>query len=167
VTIACTTDKLWSRLGEAMGRSELSSSSRYAETKTRHENRTDLNEIVRDWRGSFSREPVLDRCHATGAPAGPLNNIAEIVGDRQFHARRNMVAIDDNDLAETVIIPNVVPRLSRTPRRIKHLGPRLGQQTAEVLKELAGLSDAEIADLRAARDLIPYLTWFFRSLELR
>ena len=77
--------------------------------------------------------------------------VGDIFGDRQFHARRNLVAIDDEDLQETVIVPSVLPRLSKTPGRIKHLGPRLGQHTNEVLRELVGLSDEEIADLRARR----------------
>ena len=58
---------------------------------------------------SLTREEVLKRCYATGAPAGPLNNIADIYGDRQFHARRNLVAIDDEDLGETIIVPAVIP----------------------------------------------------------
>jgi succinyl-CoA:(S)-malate CoA-transferase subunit B len=151
VAIACTTDKLWFRLAEAMGRSELTSSSLYGDQKTRLENRHDVNEIVRDWCGSLTREQVLQKCEATGAPAGPLNNIADIFGDRQFHARRNLVAMDDEDLTEPVIVPNVVPRLSLTPGRIKHLGPRLGQHTAEVLKEMIGLTDEEIRELRSRR----------------
>jgi succinyl-CoA:(S)-malate CoA-transferase subunit B len=134
-----------------MDRTELSSSSLYGDQKTRLENRHDVNEIVRDWCGSLTRDQVLEKCNATRAPAGPLNNIADIFGDRQFHARRNLVAIDDLDLAETVIVPNVVPRLSRTPGRIEHLGPRLGQHTDQVLKELLGLGDDELADLRARR----------------
>jgi succinyl-CoA:(S)-malate CoA-transferase subunit B len=134
-----------------MSRSELASSSLYGEQRTRLENASDVNEIVRDWCGSLTRDQVLARCHATGAPAGPLNNIADIFGDRQFHARRNLVAIDDPDLGETVIVPNVIPRLSRTPGRIDHLGPRLGQHTDEILKGLLGLGDAEVASLRARR----------------
>jgi hydroxyacyl-ACP dehydratase HTD2-like protein with hotdog domain len=78
----------------------------------------DVNEIVRDWCGSLTREEVLKRCYATGAPAGPLNNIADIFGDRQFHARRNLVSIDVEDLGETVIVPSVIPRLSETPGQI-------------------------------------------------
>ncbi len=151
VAIACTTDKLFARLADAMGRPELASSSLYGEQKTRIDNRHDVNEIVRDWCGSLTREEVLARCHKHDAPAGPLNNIADIFGNRQFHARRNMVAIDDEDVGETIIVPNVFPRLSETPGRIQHLGPRLGQHTAEVLKSLLGKTDEEIEELHAKR----------------
>jgi succinyl-CoA:(S)-malate CoA-transferase subunit B len=151
VAIACTTDKLFARLAEAMGRPELASSSLYGEQKARLENRHDVNEIVRDWCGSHPRDYVLDKCFAARAPAGPLNNIADIFGDRQFHARRNMVAIDDEDVGETIMVPNVVPRLSRTPGKIDHLGPRLGQHTDEILRDMLGLSEAEIGELRAHR----------------
>lgn len=151
VAIACTTDKLFARLADAMGRPELASHSLYGEQKTRLENRSDVNEIVRDWCGSLPRDQVLARCNATGAPTAPLNNIADIFGDRQFHARRNLVAIDDENLGETLVVPNVIPRLSKTPGRIKHLGPTLGQHTDEVLQGLLGLTDAEVSELRAHR----------------
>ena len=81
VAIACTTDKLFARLAEAMGRSELASSSLYGEQKARLDNRHDVNEIVRDWCGSLTREQVLARCHATGAPAGPLKGTIRIYTD--------------------------------------------------------------------------------------
>ena len=151
VAIACTTDKLFARLADAMQRPELASSSVYGDQEARLASRHDVNEIVRDWCGSLTREEVLERCYAYGAPAGPLNNIADIFGDRQFHARRNLVAVDDEDLGDTVIVPPVLPRMSETPGRIDHLGPRLGQHTDEVLKTLIGMSDSEIADLRAQR----------------
>lgn len=49
------------------------------------------------------------------------------------------------------IVPNVIPRLSETPGRIEHLGPALGEHTDEVLKNMLGLSDGELASLRAAQ----------------
>lgn len=151
IAIACATDKLFERLANAMGRPELASSSLYGEQKTRLENRHDVNEIVRDWCGSLNREDILQRCFATGAPAGPLNNIADIFGDRQFHARRNLVAIDEPDLGETIIVPSVIPRLSETPGEIRHLGPKLGQHTDEILTGLLGLDEQQIGELRRKR----------------
>ena len=91
----------------------------------------------------------LERCTAHRAPAGPLKNIRDIFANRQYHARRNMVAIDDEDVGETIIVPNVVPRLSETPGRIEHLGPKLGQHTDTILAE-AGYDADAIATLRSA-----------------
>lgn len=151
VAIACATDKLFGRLANAMNRPELASSSLYGEQKVRLENRHDVNEIVRDWCGSLNREEVLARCFATGAPAGPLNNIADIFGDRQFHARRNLVSIDDPDLGETIIVPSVLPRLSETPGTIRHLGPKFGEHTEEVLRDLLGVDESQLTELRKKR----------------
>jgi succinyl-CoA:(S)-malate CoA-transferase subunit B len=151
VAISCVTDKLFERLAIAMGRPELAAAHVYGDQKTRLENRHDVNEIVRDWCGSLHREELLNRCFAAGAPAGPLNSIADIFGDRQFHARRNLVAIDEEDIGETVIVPAVLPRLSATPGRIKHLGPKLGQHTDEVLAGLLGMDANEIEELRRKR----------------
>jgi len=96
----------------------------------------------------LTRDEVLERCYATGAPAGPLNNIADIFGDRQFHARRNLVAIDEEETGETIIVPCTIPKLSETPGKISHLGPKLGEHTADVLKDLLGMDDSQIDELR-------------------
>ena len=151
VAISCATDKLFARLARAMGRPELASSSTYGEQATRLAHRHDVNEIVRDWCGSLTREQVLERCYATDTPAGPLNDIADIFGDRQFHARRNVVAIDERETGESIMVPAPVPLLSETPATIRSLGPRLGQHTDEVLREVLGYDDARIAALRAQR----------------
>ncbi|WP_129677010.1 CaiB/BaiF CoA-transferase family protein [Candidatus Chloroploca sp. Khr17] len=151
VAISCATDKLFARLALAMGRPELASSSTYGEQKTRLEHRHDVNEIVRDWCGSLTRDEVLDRCYETGTPAGPLNNIADIFGDRQFHARRNLMAVDVPDTGETVIVPSTIPKLSETPGSLRSLGPKLGEHTTEVLTELLGMDEQQIAELRQKR----------------
>ena len=151
VAISCATDKLFARLAAAMGRPELASHSTYGTQAVRLEHRHDVNEIVRDWCGSLPRDEVLARCHATDTPAAPLNDIADIFGDRQFHARRTLVAVDEAETAETVIVPAVVPRLSETPGTIRSLGPRLGADTDQVLQELLGCSPDEVAELRRKR----------------
>jgi len=151
VAISCATDLLFERLARAMSRPELATEETYGNQKTRLENRHDVNEIVRDWCGSLTREEVLQRCYATDTPAGPLNNIADIFGDRQFHARRNLVTMDAPDTGEQIIVPAPVPRLSETPGSIRTLGPKLGEHTDEILREVLGYDDAKIAQLRARK----------------
>jgi len=151
IAIACTTDKLFERLADAMERPELASSSLYGEQKARLEHNHDVNQVVRDWCGSLTRDEIMAHCMKHRAPAGPLNNIADIFGDRQFHARRNLVSVDDPDVGDSVIVPCTMPRMSETPGRIDHLGPRLGAHTEEVLRDLLGVTDDEIKTLRERR----------------
>ena len=47
------------------------------------------------------------------------------------------------------MMPNVFPRMSKTPGSIRTLGPRLGEHTHEILSDLAGLSDDEQQRLAA------------------
>lgn len=151
VAFACTTDKLFAALAEAMDRPELASHALYGQQEKRIESRHEVNEVVSAWCGALTRDEVREKCRTAGAPYAPLNNVADIFGNRQFAARRNLVALDDPDLGETVIVPCVVPRLSKTPGEIKSLGPPLGKHTHEVLRELLELSDQEIAKLRDKR----------------
>jgi crotonobetainyl-CoA:carnitine CoA-transferase CaiB-like acyl-CoA transferase len=60
-----------------------------------------------------------------------------------------LAQVPDDELG-TVTMPNIVPKLSATPGTIRHSGRRVGQDTRRVLRELAGLSAEEIAQLEAA-----------------
>ena len=46
-------------------------------------------------------------------------------------------------------IPNLVPRLSDTPGKIRSLGPSLGQHNDEIFSSRLGLSAQRIAELKA------------------
>ena len=151
VSFACTTDKLFAALAKAMGRPELESHALYGEHDQRIAARHEVNELVAQWCGALTRKEVAEKCRETGAPYAALNNVRDIFGNRQFHARRNLVAVDDEEFEETVVVPCTVPRLSKTPGEIKWLGPSLGKHTHEVLKDLLGMSDKEIAGLRERR----------------
>jgi succinyl-CoA:(S)-malate CoA-transferase subunit B len=151
VAFACTTNKLFEALAEAMDRPELASNFLYGRHHKRLEARHEVNEVVSAWCGSLTRDEVEAKCNATGAPYAPLANIADIFGNRQFHARRNLVAVDDKDLDETLVVPCVLPRLSETPGQVNSLGPSLGQHTDQVLQDLLGMNTAEIKRLHESR----------------
>jgi succinyl-CoA:(S)-malate CoA-transferase subunit A len=150
VAIACTTDRMFERLAEAMGRPELASSSLYGEQRKRLAARDEVNRIVTEWALSLSREELLETCTAKEVPVGKLNSIADIFEDEHFRARGNLAEVVEDGLGG-VTVPNVVPTLSETPGRITNLGPPLGNATYEVMRELLELPAAELARLRQQR----------------
>ncbi|NJM10709.1 MAG: CoA transferase [Synechococcaceae cyanobacterium SM1_2_3] len=147
IAIACTTDKMFERLAEAMERPELASSGLYGDQRKRLAARDEVNRIVIEWVGSLSRDEVMKRCLDCEVPVGKLNSIADIFADEHFQARGNLVKMTEEGLGE-VVIPNVVPTLSETPGRITNLGPVMGNATYEVMRELLELSADDIKRLR-------------------
>ncbi len=147
IAIACTTDKMFERLAEAMEHPELASSGLYGPQRQRLAARDEVNRLVIEWVGSLNRTEVLERCIANEVPVGKVNSIADIFEDEHFQARGNLARIEEEGLGE-VVVPNVVPMLSETPGRITHLGPALGNATYEVMRELLGITADDIKRLR-------------------
>lgn len=145
IAIACTTDKMFERLTRAMERPDLATS--HGEQRTRLADRETVDRLVAAWTGSMDRDALLASCLEHGVPCGPINTIADIFDDPQFAARGNLATVTDPELGD-VVVPDVVPRLSRTPGRIDRLGPRLGEATETVLHDLLGLDAAQIGRLR-------------------
>jgi len=147
VAIACTTDRMFERLSDAMERPQLASGNLYGPQRKRLAARDEVNAIVSEWTLSLTRDELLERCIAREVPIGKVNSIADIFEDEHFRARGNLAEIEEEGVGK-VVVPNVVPTLSETPGRISNLGPRLGNATYEVMRDILELSASEIAKLR-------------------
>ena len=80
-------------------------------------------------------------------PVGPINRAPELATDPHIAAREMIVRLAAG-YEKPVPMAGVVPKFSRTPGAIRHVGPALGEHTEAVLRE-AGLSDDEIRLLQA------------------
>jgi crotonobetainyl-CoA:carnitine CoA-transferase CaiB-like acyl-CoA transferase len=147
VAIACTNDKMFERLARAMGRPELAAADRFAMTAQRLAAREEVDGLVTAWTRAMPRDRVMDKCLADEVPCGPINSIADIFADPHYRARDNLVPLVDAMLGQ-IVVPGVVPKLSKTPGRVESLGPVLGAGNDRVYRERLGLSDEEIAALK-------------------
>jgi crotonobetainyl-CoA:carnitine CoA-transferase CaiB-like acyl-CoA transferase len=147
VAIACTTDKMFERLAEAMEKPEMASESLYGEQRKRLAARDLVNEFVTEWVGSLERTEVLQRCLEKQVPVGKVNSIADIFEDEHFQARGNLAHVEAEGLGE-VVVPGVLPTLSETPGRITNLGPPLGNATYEIMRDLLGIPADDIERMR-------------------
>ncbi|MFM7433813.1 MAG: CoA transferase, partial [Gammaproteobacteria bacterium] len=128
-------------------RPELAAAELYGDQRKRLAARETVDALVIDWVASLERQVILDRCLEMEVPAGKVNSIADIFDDEHFQARENLLSREAEGLGD-VVVPGVVPRLSKTPGRVTHLGPTLGDATVAVLTGLLQLNAAEIAALR-------------------
>jgi crotonobetainyl-CoA:carnitine CoA-transferase CaiB-like acyl-CoA transferase len=149
VAIACTSDKMFERLANVMGQPQLASQPEFATSLARAARKDEVNRIVGQWVGSLALRDVLARCDAGEVPCGPLYTIADIFADPQYRARQNLLEVDDPRVGP-LVLPAAVPKLSETPAELRHAGPALGTDTAEVLAKLLGLGPEALRDLAKA-----------------
>lgn len=143
VAIACSSDKMFERLAEAMQRPEVATDPRYRTMRDRNERRDEVNAMVARWIGGLTAGDVEERCQDAEVPCGLLYNVADIFADPQYAARGNVVTLDDPRVGEFAA-PNVVPVLSATPGRLESLGPALGAHNAEIFEGLLALTPEQI-----------------------
>ena len=147
VSVACTSDRMFERLAKVMGSPELAGKEMYQTTAQRIAARETVDGLVTEFTRSYKQSEVLQKCTDGDVPCGAINSVADIFEDPQFEARDNLLRFTDPAAGE-IVIPGVIPKLSKTPGRVKHVGPPLGDGIDAVYGNLLGLSADEIAALK-------------------
>ena len=147
IAIACTNDKIFARLAEAMERPDLAL--KWATLAARETDRATVDETVGAWTARHDRADLLKLCEASQVPCGPVYAIDEIFEDPQYAARENILRVDDPRTGR-LAIPNLVPKLSATPGKVNWLGPELGAHNDEIYRGVLGLNEVELRRLKDA-----------------
>jgi formyl-CoA transferase/succinyl-CoA--D-citramalate CoA-transferase len=149
IIVAANADSVFARLCTAIGQPELATDERYAKHGARGVNMADLDKQISQWTSSRPAAEVLQILDAHAVPAGQIFTAREMLTDPHYLARE-MVARLRSTQGWDVPMTGVVPKFSGTPGKLRRAGPALGADTADVLRDIAGLTDAEIDELRAA-----------------
>lgn len=144
--IAANNDGIFQRLIEVMGKPELADDPRFATMLARGEHAEEVDAFVQDWVGALSVEEAREKLEAAGIPLSVVNTIADIFREEHFRERDMLVDVEHPKLGK-VTVAGVVPKLSLTPGAIYSLGGDVGENTAEVLRDLLGLDPDTIGAL--------------------
>ena len=150
LALAVGSDRLWRIFCPLMGLEAWLDDRRFATNALRNQHRTELIGALQEVFLTKSYEEWEDLLLAHGIPMGAINTIDQVVEHPQVQARE-MIVESDHPVAGKVKIVGVPVKLSETPGRVRTPAPVLGQHTDEVLREYLGMSEAEIAGLRAAK----------------
>ena len=146
--LAVGNDRQFAAFCQAAGRPELAEDPRFGTNPDRVRNRLILVPIVQEIMRERDSGDWILALSAAGVPCGLINDIAEVFQNPQVEDRGLRVEIPH---PAGVPCPTVASpmRFSATPITYDRPPPRLGQHTDEVLREILGLSEAEIARLSA------------------
>jgi formyl-CoA transferase len=141
VCIAANTTRLFQSLARLIGRSDLENDPGLQTNKGRVDRAAELDGAITDWTKGRTSDEVLELLRRHRIPVSRINSIADIVADPQLQARGMIVAVTDDRLQRPLLVPGVVPRLSRTPGRVPGLARPLGADDEAVRRRLSRTSD--------------------------
>ena len=137
---------------DVIGRPELNEDERFKTAPARAKNGAALTEVLEGWTVSRNKHDVMQAFAGRGIVCGAVLDTAEVLKDPHLRERGTIVDLDHPTRGHfsTIISPL---RLSDSPVQPRR-APLFGEHTDEVLRALAGYSEAEIAALRA-KGVIP------------
>jgi formyl-CoA transferase/CoA:oxalate CoA-transferase len=145
--IAVFNDRFWEGFCRAMERAEWASDPRFAKNRDRIAHRAELDPLIVD---AFVTRPTaewLERLHRHGVPAAPIQRVDQVLADEQVRYREMVTELDHpvHGRVPTIGTPIKIDgemKLSVAPPA------RLGADTDDVLRDVAGYGADHIAALR-------------------
>ena len=142
-------DTDWAGMLKAMEHPEWALDKRFENENGRMTSREELNEQISKWTASRDRDELAELLQSNGVIAAPCLAVSERLFDEHLMAREGFAWVENPTLGREPVYGQAI-RLSETPGYVRAPAPMLGQHSAEVLRELLGMSDDEIDELDKA-----------------
>jgi crotonobetainyl-CoA:carnitine CoA-transferase CaiB-like acyl-CoA transferase len=143
IMVAVGNDGQFARFAVVCGRPDWIVDPRYATNPARVANRQALVDEIAAIVAARPLAELVAQLQQVDVPCGPVNDIPTALNSELARARAMVQTIDGIPLV------GPVPKLSRTPARIRSAPPQLGSATAQVLSGLLGYDADRLAELRA------------------
>ena len=141
-------DRYWEPFCQAIGRGDLARDPRYSNAQKREEHATVLVAILDQ---VFAQRPAQEWVKLLKEKGDfiltPVNSVADLPADPQVIANSYIVERDHPVIGRTKEVGLPV-QFSRTPGSLRLPAPELGQDTEQVLTEIAGYTWEEVEALR-------------------
>lgn len=146
VSILIYNDKQWRRFFELIGNPEWSRDPRFASMSSRVSNVGALYGRLSEVIAGRTTEAWLAILRGADIPAAPVMTTRDLMADPHLDAVGFWEVVPDDEHEQ--LLPGIPTVFSRTPGRISHAAPALGEDSEEILAEL-GFDSDEISALTA------------------
>jgi crotonobetainyl-CoA:carnitine CoA-transferase CaiB-like acyl-CoA transferase len=135
--VATGNDRQFQKFCAVLGEDKLAQDPAYLTNKDRLARRDELVGKLCALTARWKRDDLLGKLEAVQVPAGPINNLQQVFADRQVRHRGMLLELA-SEAAASSKIPGVRTPIviDGQPMASPQPSPRLGQHTAEILREI-------------------------------
>ncbi len=140
-------DRVFRRLMDVIGRSELADDPRFASNDDRNIHEAELRAIIGQWTSQQTADEALSQLAADSIPCSPIWTLDQLLNSDHVRSRELITTGMHAKLGEVPLVPQPV-RFSGVQRAIGQTVPMLGEHTEDVLRERLTLNDEDITALQ-------------------
>jgi crotonobetainyl-CoA:carnitine CoA-transferase CaiB-like acyl-CoA transferase len=145
VVIGGNGDSIFKRLMTEAGRKDMADDPELTHNPGRVIHQAKIDQAISDWCAQHTSEKIISTLEDARVPVGPIYNVEDMMTDPHYNARGMFETVEIN--GETLKIPAIMPKLTRTPGKTLWPGAAIGEHNQEILGGLLGMSDEEIKGL--------------------
>ena len=147
IILAIGNQAQYEKFCHAAGLSALTEDSRFKDNPSRVAHRDALKALIAPAMLTRTTGEWMAVLETLGVPCGPINRLDQVFADPQVVHRQLKVDVPHRVAGSLPLVANPI-KFSRTPIDYNVPPPMLGEHTDEVLRDLLGKTDPEIAALR-------------------
>jgi crotonobetainyl-CoA:carnitine CoA-transferase CaiB-like acyl-CoA transferase len=147
--VAVRDSRDWQALCDAIGRPDLRADARLVDSAGRLAHRPELEAAVAAWTAQHSPQQVMERLQAQRVPAARMLRLDEYLQNPHFAARRLFRRFEQPGLQAPMITEAGPVAFSGLPEPELRPAPFVAQHSEEIVREILGLTPAEIEALVA------------------
>ena len=104
-------------------------------------------EEIEKWTVTLTKFEIMEILNPLNVPCGPVLSMKELAEEPSLRASGTVVEVDHPERGKYLTVGNPIKLSDSTTSVIR--SPLLGEHTDEILKEILGLSEAEIVTMRS------------------
>jgi crotonobetainyl-CoA:carnitine CoA-transferase CaiB-like acyl-CoA transferase len=148
IYLCCIEEHQWRNFVEIMGNPDWANEEIFGDRLKRALNWDALKVFLEEWVGQQTVLDLYRKAQARRVPFAPVSTMGDLLSSEHLKARGFFVEIA-HPVAGTQTYPGAPLKYHRTPWEIRMPAPMLGQHTAEILGERAGVSAAQLKELQS------------------
>jgi formyl-CoA transferase len=139
---------VWEKICDLIGRPEWKTDPDYATPSARLPRLKHIFNTIEEWTKTKTKFEVMETCNPLDIPVGPILSMKELAEEPSLRDTGTVVEVDHPTRGKYLTVGNPI-KMSDSISDVKR-SPLLGEHTEEILKQVLGYSDGEIADIKTS-----------------
>jgi len=136
---------VWDPICDIIGEPDWKTDPNYATPKARLPHLNEIFTRIESWTMKHDKFEAMDILNEYDIPCGPILSMKEIAEDESLRASGTVVEVDHPTRGKYLSVGNPI-KLSNSKTEVER-SPLLGEHTGEILKDVLGYNDNEIAEI--------------------